>query len=178
MPWPGEQTIALRAAGAIAGGAYARRGIYFVGGYDVENASPLDLLINNVYDGAFVLRGYPPGSFSGSAYLQSTFEYRAPLWVPNWGPSTLPLFWRRLDAAAFADFGGAFEQLNLEDIDVVKNGNLIDIPGLHTSVGLELWLGLTLAHRLDTNLKLGWAYGTSAPAPTDGSFYFLAQSAF
>lgn len=178
MPWPGEQTLAARASGAIAAGAYARRGIYFVGGYDLANASELDLLINGVYSGAFVLRGYPPGAYSGSAFLLGTLEYRAPVWIPNWGPSTLPLFWRRLDAAAFIDYGGAFEELDLEDTEAFAKGDLLHIPGLHTAIGLELWFGLTLAHRIDTNFKLGYAYGTSREAAKDGQFYFLASSAF
>lgn len=178
MPWPGEQTLAARASGGVSGGAYARRGIYFVGGYDLANASELDLLIDGVYDGAFVLRGYPPGAYGGSAFLLGTLEYRAPIWIPNWGPSTLPLFWRRLDAAAFIDYGGAFDELDSDGVEAFAKGDLIHIPGLHTAVGMELWFGFTLAHRIDTNFKLGYAYGTSREAVENGQVYFLASSAF
>ncbi len=178
MPWPGDHTLAIRSSGGISAGAYARRGVFFVGGYDVENASLLDLTINGIYDGAFVLRGYPPGAYGGTEYLLNTFEYRAPLWTPNWGPSTLPLFWRRLDAAIFSDWGGAFNELNLEEAAFAEQGSLIHIPGLHTSVGAELWFALTLANRVDTNLKLGYAYGTSPEAVRNGQIYFLASSAF
>lgn len=178
MPWPGEQTLALRSSGGVAAGAYARRGNYFVGGYDLVNASALDLLFNGVYSGSFVLRGYPAGAYSGSAFLLNTIEYRAPVFTPNWGPSTLPLFWRRLDAAAFIDYGGAFNELDLEEASAFEAGDIIHIPGLHTAVGLELWLGLTLAHRIDTNFKLGYAYGTSREAVPNGQVYFLASSAF
>jgi len=178
MPWPGEQTVAVRAAGAISAGAYARRGVYFVGGYDLENTNPIDLLIDGVYDGAFVLRGYPATSYAGSAYLLSTFEYRVPVWKTDWGPSTVPIYWRRFDTSFFADWGGAFNELDLEETAFFEDGDIIHVPGLHTSIGMELWFGLTLAHRVDTSLKLGYAYGTSKEAEPWGQVYFLANSSF
>jgi hypothetical protein len=178
MPWPGHQTLALRASGAVSAGSYARRGLYFVGGYDTENTNIFDLVISGVYDGAFVLRGYPPGAYAGSEFLLTTMEYRAPIWSPNWGPSTLPVFLRRIDAAAFIDYGGAFDELDLEKTTFFEGGDLLHIPGLHGSAGLEIWLGLTLAYRVDMNLKLGYAYGFGFEAVEDGQFYFLASSAF
>lgn len=178
MPWPGDQTLALRASGAASAGTYARRGNYYVGGYDFETNGPLETLISAVYDGAFVLRGYPAGAYAGSEFLLSSLEYRAPIWVPSWGPSTLPIFFRRLDGAVFADWGGAFDELEIERLQLFHRGELVFLPGMHTSIGLELWLGLAVFHRLETNIKLGYAYGFSKEAVPDGQFYVVASGAF
>ena len=178
MPWPGHQTLALRLAGATSGGDYSKRGLYFVGGYDLANVSFLDTLLNGTYDGAFVLRGYGANEFSGSEYLQSTIEYRAPVWVPNWGPSTLPVFLRRFDAAAFFDYGGAFDRLQIERARLFRRGDLLYLPDLHASIGAEIWMGLTLAHRVDFLFRLGYAYGFSSKVYPDGQPYFLAATTF
>lgn len=178
MPWPGYQTLALRAGGGVSGGDYAKRGLYFVGGYDLAKSGFIDSVLNGTYDGAFVLRGYGPGEFSGSEYLQSTIEYRAPLWVPNWGPSTLPIFLKRFDAAAFVDYAGAFDRLQIERARLFHQGDLIYLPDLHASVGGEIWTTATLAHRIELMLRLGYAYGFSSAVYKHGQLYFLAASAF
>lgn len=178
MPWPGYHTLAMRAAGGISGGDYAKRGLFFVGGYDLAKSGFIDTVLNGTYDGAFVLRGYGPAEFSGSEYFESTLEYRAPIWFPNWGPSTLPIFLRRFDAAAFVDYGGAFERLQLDRARLFHRGDLIYLPDLHASVGGEIWTTATLAHRIDLMLRLGYAYGFSSTVYKHGQLYFLAASAF
>ena len=89
----------------------------------------------------------------------------------------MPLFWRRLDAAAFIDYGGAFDELDSDGVEAFAKGDLIHIPGLHTAVGMELWFGFTLAHRIDTNFKLGYAYGTSREAVENEEGWILGASA-
>ena len=178
LPWPGYQTLALRAAGAVSGGSYANRGTYYVGGYDLANASLLDQLLKGSLNGAFVLRGYAASEFSGSEYLLSTIEYRAPIWVPNWGPSSLPVFFRRVDGAAFVDYGGAFNDLQIKRTELFRAGSLIYQPNLHCAIGGELWLGLTVGNRVNTTLRFGYAYGFSSAEHKHGQAYFLAASSF
>jgi Tol biopolymer transport system component len=178
MPWPGHQVLALRVAGAVSAGTYAQRSVYFVGGYDFEQNDIVDVLFGGAYDGSFLLRGYLPGSYAGRAYLLGSAEYRAPLWVPNWGPSTLPFFLRRIDLAPFVDYGGAFDELDLERTRFFYAGKLAYQPALHASTGLEAWFGITLAHRLDTNIRLGWAYGFDDGAVPGGQLYVIASGAY
>lgn len=178
MPWPGHHSLALRTAGAMAAGTYPRGGLYYVGGYNLENVSLVDNLLTGVFNGAFVMRGYKPSAYAGNAYVLQTIEYRAPLFKPDIGPWTLPLYLRRVDASAFVDFGGAFNKLQLRDIKLFNNGYLIDSPDLHTSVGAELWLGATLGYVISTQFRLGYAYGFSAGAVEGGQVYFVASSAF
>jgi outer membrane protein assembly factor BamA len=178
MPWPGHHTLAIRTSGAVAGGSYPRGGIYFVGGYDLERVTLLDTITTGAFNGAFVLRGYPPGSYGGQTYMLQTLEYRAPLLKPDVGLSTLPLYLQRIDANVFLDYGGAFRTLDVHGIKLFNDGYLIDSKQLHASIGGEIWFGATLGYTIGTQFRLGYAYGFSAEAIPGGQLYFVAASAF
>lgn len=178
MPWPGRHTLALRVAGGVAGGSYANRGYFSVGGYDLENSTITDQVTTGMYDGTFVLRGYEPSSLYGSSYVLQNVEYRFPIVKPDRGLSTLPIYIRRIDGNAFVDYGGAFEQLDLNAISLFTNRSIINSPDLHTSAGLEVWLGATLGYYLDANFRVGYARGFSDKALKNGQWYFVAASAF
>jgi hypothetical protein len=179
MPWPGKHTLALSTSGAMSAGTYSRRGAYRVGGYDLEGQTLLDtLMLTSVFDGGFTLRGYPPGSFSGSKYLLQNIEYRIPLANPDIGLSTLPVYLRRIDGALFLDYGGAFNELDFEQIELFSKGALIHSPQLQTALGAELWLGATFAYAVDVHFRFGYAYGLSHGADPAGQLYFLATNVF
>jgi outer membrane protein assembly factor BamA len=116
--------------------------------------------------------------YGGSEYVLSNIEYRFPLAFPDRGISTLPIYLRRLDGNVFVDYGGAFNYLDLHKIRFFHHGALIDTDQLHASIGAELWFGLTLAYLLNTQLRLGYAYGFSPEAAKYGQPYFVASSAF
>lgn len=177
MPWPGYHVVAIRSSGGVVAGTYARRGFYYVGGYDLAGTSALDALTGS-FDGSFVLRGYLPSSYSGTGYMLSTLEYRAPVVQADVGLSTLPIFLKRIDASAFVDWGGAFDRFRAEQLNLFYNGELVYSPDLHASIGGELWIQFTLAHRADTLFKLGYAYGFSPEAVPGGQLYFMLNSAF
>ena len=181
MPWPGNHTLALSSAGGLSAGTYARRSLYYVGGYDLSDTSALgliDTITSGTLNGAFALRGYPANAYAGSTYMLENLEYRIPLTNVDWGPETVPVYLRRLDGALFLDYGGAFDQLDLKAIELFSKGSLIYSPDMHTSVGAELWLGLTLGYQLDVQMRLGYAYGFSAEAPSGGQAYFVTSSAW
>ncbi len=178
MPWYGHHVLALRSGGGMTMGSFARRGVFYVGGYNLDNTSLLDTITAGTFNGAFVLRGYPASSYRGSSYLLQTMEYRFPLAVPDAGLSTLPLYLRRIDGNLFLDYGGAFDDFDFRAVKFFSKGAIIDSPDLHTSVGGELWLGTTLGYILDLNLRLGYAFGFSAERIPGGQLYFLAASAF
>jgi outer membrane protein assembly factor BamA len=170
--------LALRSGGGMATGTFARRGIYFVGGYNLANTGLLDTITSGAFNGAFVLRGYPPGAYRGSTYLLQTAEYRFPIAITDIGPSTLPLYLRRIDGNLFFDYGGAFDKFDFRKVKFFSRGSIIDTEQLHTSVGAELWLGASLAYVFDVNFRLGYAFGFSHEAIPGGQLYFLASSAF
>jgi hypothetical protein len=178
MPFPGLHTLALRVAGGTAGGTYPRGGYYFVGGYDIDRVGLVDQVTTGIYDGSFVLRGYEPGKIAGRSYVLQNIEYRFPIVKPDRGLSTLPLYVRRLDGNLFIDYGGAFDKLDLDEIGLFTNGAIIDSPQLHTAIGAELWLGLTLGYYINAQFRIGYAYGLSGRAIPGGQAYFVASSAF
>lgn len=178
VPWARNQVLALRSAGGLATGSYARRGVYYVGGYGLDDTGVLDTVTSGVFNGAFVLRGYPAGAFSGTAYTLQTAELRFPIAVPDRGLSTLPLYLRRIDGNVYADFGGAFDEFDASAVRFFSDGALVHSPQLQTGIGGELWFGATLGYLLDVNMRLGYAYGLSAGRIPGGQLYFLAASAF
>ncbi len=178
MPWPGRHTLAIRSAGGLAKGTYSRRGVFGIGGYNLTNLSLLDTLTTTIFDAAFVLRGYEPGAFFGSTYVLENLEYRFPIADVDRGPSTLPIFLRRIDGNLFLDYGGAFNKLDYDDIELMSDGALIHSDDLHTGAGVELWFGVTLAHVVNMQMRLGYAYGFSGVAIDGGQWYFLASNAF
>jgi hypothetical protein len=178
MPWPGHHTLAVRSSGGIASGTYGRGGVYSVGGYDLEQNTILDTVTTGIFNAAFVLRGYPPRAYIGREYLLETAEYRFPIAIIDRGVSTLPVYLRRFDGNLFVDYGGAFDDLDLDAIELFHDGYLIDSPQLHASVGGEIWINMTLGYYLNTQFRLGYAYGFSEAAVSGGQLYFVASSAF
>ncbi|AKT36614.1 uncharacterized protein CMC5_007340 [Chondromyces crocatus] len=177
MPWPGHHTVALRVAGAVSGGSYPRGSTYVVGGYQAEQLA-VDNLLSSIFNNTFTLRGYEAGAFAGRAYFTQTVEYRAPLIQPDLGLSTLPIYLRRIDAALFMDYGGAFDRFDFDSLRLFHKGSLLYSPQLHTSVGGELWLNLNLGYVISSQFRLGYARGFSEGALEGGQFYFVSTNAF
>jgi hypothetical protein len=173
-----KQTLGLRAGYGTAGGTYSRDGVFAIGGYDASTADPLRTVTSGFFASPIVLRGYAPGKFTGRNFLSANLEYRAPIVQPDRGLSTLPIYVRRIDAAAFADMGGAFNRINPETLGFFRNDSIIDAPELHSSVGLELWLGLTVGYVVNTQLRFGYAKGFDGFALPDGQFYFVGSAAY
>jgi WD40 repeat protein len=178
MPWPGHQTLASRTAGAISAGNYPRGGSYSVGGYDLDNNSLPSTILSGAFNGSFALRGYPARAYSGSSYFLQNVEYRIPIFQPDHGISTLPLYLRRLDGNLFWDYGGAFDDFDFHRLGIFRNGDIISTPQLHTSVGGEIWLATTIGYQLNVQFRVGYAYGFSKEAFPGGQPYFIASSAF
>lgn len=166
MPWHPHHVLALAASGGASGGTYPRRGLYSTGGFADVPAS--DVYTSGIRQSAFVLRGFDPGQFVGSAYSLFNAEYRFPIAYVDRGVSTLPAFLETLSGAVFADWGGAYERFDRDrPFDV-----------LHLGVGAELWIQLLLGYRIDGTLRLGMAHGFGDEAPGDIQTYFVAASAF
>ncbi|HMR79351.1 MAG TPA: hypothetical protein PKD61_29795, partial [Polyangiaceae bacterium] len=128
----------------------------------------LDAFTDGVLQSGFVLRGYEPAQFIGTHFNLLNTEYRLPLLYADRGISTLPVFLRTLSASIFADYGGAFNRIDLED----------PFEDYHLGVGAELWVDLVLGYFAGVNLRLGHARGTDSEAPTGGQTYFVAASVF
>jgi outer membrane protein assembly factor BamA len=177
LPW-GYQTLALRSGGGMSAGSFARRGTFFVGGYNLENTPLLDQVTNGVLDGAFVLRGYEPGSFRGRTFILNSAEYRVPIIDLDLGIETVPVYLRNVAANFYIDYGGAFDDFNFDELELFSKGSLIYSPQLQTGLGAELWLSATLGYGLTTLFRVGYALGTSVTAVPGGMPYLIAAGSF
>ncbi len=166
MPWADHHVFALGLSGGAAVGTYPRRGLFFTGGF--VDLPVLDAYTDQLIQSAFVLRGYRPAQFIGTHFNLLNAEYRFPILYADRGVSTLPVFLRTLSGAVFADYGGAFTRIDLDD----------PFGQHHLGVGAELWIDLTLGYFVRANLRLGHARGLSDEAPSGGQTYFVAASVF
>lgn len=164
LPWARHHTFALRQASGTASGNYPFRGIFYTGGF-IETPLFRNLSLGE-YQGPFVLRGYPAFSFSGSQYHLFNAEYRFPILNLDRGLSTLPFFVHRVSGNVFADYGGAFNELDLDHWT----------EQFHLGVGAELWLECTLGYVIGASLRLGHARGIAdaAAAPGGQTYAVLA----
>ncbi len=166
MPWAEHHILALGLSGGAAVGTYPRRGLFFTGGF--VDLPVLDAFTDGILQSSFRLRGYEPAQFIGTHFNLLNTEYRFPILYADRGISTLPVFLRTLSGAVFADYGGAFNRIDLED----------PFEEYHLGVGAELWMDVVLGYFARVNLRLGHARGTDSEAPTGGQTYFVAASVF
>lgn len=165
LPWGQHHVLALGLSGGTSTGSYARRGLYGTGGF--VDQTLYDAYTSVVRQSSFVLRGYSPGQFVGTAYNLLNLEYRFPLLYADRGISTLPVFLRTLSGVLFFDFGGAYDNLDRNHPFRV----------LHGSVGGELWLDTITGYFVQSNLRLGLARGLDAQA-LGWKSYVVAVSGF
>ncbi len=138
--------LALRYAGGVSEGDLGRRGIFSVGGF--PTVSIVDALTQFVLVGGAALRGYPTSVRFGTQYHLAQAEYRFPLFRPQAGPATLPVYVSRLYAGVFLDVGDAF------------SGRL-DPSTFLVGTGAELYADVTLGYFLPFTLRFGVARGLS-----------------
>ena len=152
LPWGQHHVLALGLSGGTSLGSYAKRGLYSTGGF--VDQSLYDEYNSVIRQSAFVLRGYLPAQFIGTAYNLLNVEYRFPLLYADRGLSTLPLFLRTLSGVLFFDYGGAYNDIDRQHPFRV----------FHPSVGGELWVDAVTGYFLQSNLRLGLARGLDASA--------------
>ncbi|HEV8245715.1 MAG TPA: hypothetical protein VGP93_08100 [Polyangiaceae bacterium] len=166
LPWGHHHVAALALSGGAAVGTYPRYGLYSTGGF--ADQTPFDAFTTGLRQSSFVLRGYNPGQFVGRQYNLLNAEYRFPLLYADRGISTLPIFLRTISGTLFADWGGAFDQIDLKD----------PLASYHAGVGGELWFELIVGYYAGATLRLGLARGLDDEAPAGLQTYFVASSAF
>jgi outer membrane protein assembly factor BamA len=95
-----------------------------------------------------VLRGYQDDAFSGRRFTSANLEYRFPLFSPQRGWRSLPVFLRHLRGTVFADAANAWSgAFHAGDLKRSVGGSV----GLDTAVGyaLPVTAELSLAHGFD-----------------------------
>ncbi len=142
MPFHLEHVLMLAASGGWSTGS----------NFSIGGVPPQDVLVDLVNErqgNSTYLRGFEADAFQGRAYHLVTTEYRFPILRARTGIESLPIFFKDLHAAVFADVGVAYNEPFLED----------DLGRIRGSVGLELRLDVELLFGFSANLRLGYAHG-------------------
>ncbi len=137
-----RDVLALRAQGGTTRGEPEFERSFAVGGYPDSN------IFNLVRTNLAVLRGYPDDAFTGRRFVAANAEYRFPLFSPQRGWRSLPLFLRHLRGTVFFDAASAWSgDFRFADIKTAAGVSL----GFDTAVGfaVPLTAELTLARGFD-----------------------------
>ncbi len=153
IPGTRHAVAALRLSGGASHGTLGGRAPFELGG--LTQADLLGLLLP---EGApsDQLRGYPSGLLAGDGLLLANLELRFPLFAPERGYSTWPLFLRRVHAALFADAGDAFA-LGGETLPFYAHR--FEWQRLRFGAGGELRLEVALGYNILTDVRIGVAQG-------------------
>ncbi|PYQ19289.1 MAG: hypothetical protein DMF81_22355, partial [Acidobacteria bacterium] len=143
---PGD-ALALRAGGGTTFGEPAFTESYAVGGF--PSGSLRDVTDTNLS----VLRGYRDDAFTGRRFMGANIEYRMPLFHPQHGWRSIPLFLRHLHATAFVDAAEAWNsRFRWSDVKA----------GLGTALGADL----SVSHGFPLTATVGLARGLAATGQT------------
>jgi hypothetical protein len=163
MPWLTHHVLAIRYAGGQAAGDIGHRQVFSVGGF--PHGPELGSITELIYAGTLpalggeALRGYRPDDRSGLQFHLLQTEYRFPVWRIDVGPYTLPLFFRRIYATAFADYGDAFFEP-------------FDISTFRLGLGAELLADVVIRYMMELTVRAGIARGLSKGGLTQVYFHF------
>lgn len=135
-----RDVLALRAGGGNTWGEPRFQRSFAVGGY--PDASLFDIVQTN----DAVLRGYPDNAFSGRRYATLNAEYRFPLFSPQRGWRSLPVFLRHFRGSVFFDAANAW------------SGGF-ELSELKTSAGAALGVDSALGFALPLRAELSVARG-------------------
>lgn len=154
--------LALRAAGAASVGEADHQRVYRLGGSDGD-AAPGGF----GSDAVSLLRGFPNGVFAGTRVAVTNVEARVPLWRPQRGPGSWPLFLRAIHLTSYLDVGHAW----------TGGGHWRDRK---TSAGVELGADLIAGFGLPVTWSagVGWGRDGARLVPDNRAVYVRVGRAF
>jgi Tol biopolymer transport system component len=131
-----RDVLALRAGFGTTYGEPRFERSFAVGGY--PDASLSDIVRTN----NAVLRGYPDDAFTGRSYAAVNAEYRFPLFSPQRGWRSVPLFLRHFRGTVFFDAAHAWSgEFRAADVKTAAGASL----GLDSAIGFALPMTAELA---------------------------------
>jgi len=139
----GERDVfAVRAGGGTTYGEAQFERSFAVGGY--PDGSLFDIVRTN----NAVLRGYPDNAFTGRRYAVFNAEYRFPLFDPQRGWRSFPLFLRHFSGSVFFDAANAWSgEFQAGDVKTAAGASIALDSGI--GFALPLTAQVTLAHGFD-----------------------------
>lgn len=161
MPWTQKyftnHVLATRLAiGAGFGPDLAQ--LFRLGG--VAGRSAITTTTENFYG----LRGFGTASLVGAGVISGSTEYRAPLFRIDRGIGTLPVVFRVVHAAVFADYGRVFGAATSDELRLSAGDLGRGWPEeIAVGVGAELRADVILFYGLPITARLGYAYPVVTP---------------
>jgi Tol biopolymer transport system component len=146
-----RDVLAVRLGAGTTLGQRERQDTFAIGGY--PEASLLDVFRTN----PTVLRGYPVEAFEGRSYAVANLEYRFPLFSPQRGWRSLPVFLRHLRGAVFVDAGEAWGS---------NESGRFRIGDLRTAAGASLGVDTAIGFSLPATAEVAVAHGFAAQGDT------------
>lgn len=147
LPFGKTPVLSLRVNGGIRVSDRARTSRFSLGG--VPEQDLVVSILESLRTGSTgFLRGYAPGSVSGTQMHLANIEYRQELWNIEHGVQTLPFYLQKLHIAGLFDVGNAFD----DNIDVAR---------FKTSLGVSLRLNMLIGYFVPGSLDIGYAHGLS-----------------
>jgi Tol biopolymer transport system component len=146
-PWFDQHIFTLGVSGGATYSNLRGQTGFAIGGYRPQDF--LNSILLRQSGAQLLLRGYPANVVTGTHFQLLNGEYRFPLWDMDEGLSTLPLFFKRLKGAVFADSGIAGSRSDMH------------FSNLRTSVGAELTLDTTMGYSFSSPFRVGYARGLS-----------------
>ncbi len=151
---PRHAAVAVRAAGATAWGDERARRVFSASG-NGPVASGFDF----GRDAIGLLRGLASDSIVGTHAAVANVDYRVPIARPQRGVGTVPLFFRTIHAAIFADAGHAWD-------------HGFDTSDVRFSTGVELSMDTVVGYWLPLTFTTGVAWRSDPVGNHDGVAVF------
>lgn len=151
---PRHAAVAVRAGGATAWGVKGARRVFSASG-----SGPAAGGFDFGRDAIGLLRGFDADSLVGIHAAVANVDYRLPLLRPQRGVGTVPIFFRTIHAAFFADAGHAWDDgFRLADV--------------RTSAGAELSIDSVIGYSLPLTFATGVAWRQDPVGHHDGVTVF------
>ncbi len=150
-PWADNQVLALRLVTALSlGPDYEERFVLGgVGGSSILTAQT---------DDVFPLRGFPLDKDEGGTGMAVLYaEYRFPIWHVQRGLWTLPVYFRKIHGALFAEGGNTFGNGTEDGLGAFLEKGWRRLQGGRVGVGGEIRADLSLGWAFPLTLRLGAA---------------------
>jgi hypothetical protein len=136
-----RDVLAVRAAAGTTWGSPRFERSFAVGGY--PDANLFDIVRTN----PAVLRGYPDNAFTGRRFAAANVEYRFPLFSPQRGWRSVPVFLRHLRGTLFFDAANAWT-------GDFRGSDLKTSAG--ASIGVDTAIGFTLPATAELTVARGF----------------------
>jgi hypothetical protein len=109
VPWARTPVVTARYSGGVRTGDVPRQNSFTLGG--VPSQDIVDAILNSARAGnSGFLRGYPARAVAGNQFHLLNVEYRHELFNIERGPSTLPVYFKRVHVGGLFDAGTAFDR--------------------------------------------------------------------